>query len=270
MRTPLNNLMLRNQHALHRRRTVDEYEDLLVMQQDEYERLARLIESMLFLGRAEKRQCAPVCLPMSLSSLFVQLADYFEGVARERSMVLNVDGWGELCADQALVRRAVANLLVNAICYGQPGTAIEWRSVARLGAVDIEVFNRGEMIAARDLPQLFDRFFRCDPARANSDGSGGLGLAIVQSIMQMHGGEVLVSGRNPFYLAFSAGGCLLSQRRIHGDLGVQHFGHWAARFCLGGSVLERLIGGIRYGGHDLEVNGGDGKAIIILVQRHFG
>jgi two-component system heavy metal sensor histidine kinase CusS len=57
----------------------------------------------------------------------------------------------------------------------------------------VSVINLGPAIAAEHLPRLFDRFYRCDPSRAEPGDSGGLGLAIVRSIMQLHGGEVEVS-----------------------------------------------------------------------------
>ena len=56
----------------------------------------------------------------------------------------------------------------------------------------VSVINLGPPIAAEHLPRLFDRFYRCDPSRAEPGDSGGLGLAIVRSIMQLHGGEVVV------------------------------------------------------------------------------
>ncbi|MNV81595.1 Sensor kinase CusS [compost metagenome] len=74
--------------------------------------------------------------------------------------------------------------------------------------LDLEVSNHGEPIGAEHLPRLFDRFYRCDPARAQPGDSGGLGLAIVQSIMQMHKGEVLVDSQpeeTRFILRFGPG-----------------------------------------------------------------
>ncbi|MOA39609.1 Sensor kinase CusS [compost metagenome] len=69
------------------------------------------------------------------------------------------------------------------------------RSRVHAQGLDIEVVNQGEPIAAQHLPRLFDRFYRCDPSRAQPGDSGGLGLAIVQSIMQMHKGQVLVDSQ---------------------------------------------------------------------------
>ena len=75
------------------------------------------------------------------------------------------------------------------------------------GGLDICVRNQGQPIAPEHLPLLFDRFYRCDPSRAQPDDSGGLGLAIVRSIMQLHGGSVGVesdAAATRFVLRFPA------------------------------------------------------------------
>ena len=101
---------------------------------------------------------------------------------------------GHLTADNGLVRRALANLLANAIRYGQADTVVTLRCNTQAPQwLDIEVLNQGPPIGSEHLPRIFDRFYRCDASRSHPDDSGGLGLAIVQSIMHMHGGEVLVS-----------------------------------------------------------------------------
>ncbi|WP_444816030.1 heavy metal sensor histidine kinase [Stutzerimonas frequens] len=192
MRTPLANLMGQTQQLLHRARSVEEYEALLASNQEEYERLARMIDNMLFLARAEQPAAAIERQRFALPALVEQLCDYFEGVADDRGIQLLDETEGELCGDPELIRRALANLLANALRYGASdspvrivsGSEDRWRSVS--------VINLGPPIAAEHLPRLFDRFYRCDPSRAEPGDSGGLGLAIVRSIMQLHGGEVVV------------------------------------------------------------------------------
>jgi two-component system heavy metal sensor histidine kinase CusS len=195
MRTPLNNLMGQNQLALNQPRSVEDYENLLVSKQEEYERLARMIDNMLFLARAEKPEAMLQLRPLDLGELAGQLCDYFEGMAEERHMQLRSCAQGRLIADAALVRRALANLLSNALRYGAANSVVTLRSQQHALGLDIEVSNQGEPIAAQHLPRLFDRFYRCDPARAQPGDSGGLGLAIVQSIMLMHKGQVLVDSQ---------------------------------------------------------------------------
>ncbi|ALK97880.1 histidine kinase [Massilia sp. WF1] len=208
MRTPLGNLMGQTQQALSRSRTVEDYQNLLVSNQEEYERLARMIDSMLFLARSEQASAAVVREAVDLHGLAAQLCEYFEGMAEERGMRLLNGAQGTLAADRELLRRALANLLGNAVRYGAPGTAITVATAAAAagaGSVEISVHNLGAPIPPEHLPHLFERFYRADPARHGAGESGGLGLAIVRSILQLHGGEVRVesgAGGTRFVLIF--------------------------------------------------------------------
>jgi two-component system heavy metal sensor histidine kinase CusS len=192
MRTPLSNLMGHTQQTLARSRPVDDYQNLLVSNLEEYERLARMIDSMLFLARTEQANASINRETVDLQELAEQLCEYFEGTAQECSMELVNQASGTLIADPQLLRRALANLLANALRYGAPGSAVTISSQMRDGECEISVHNCGEPIAAEHLPRLFERFYRCDPSRNQPDDSGGLGLAIVRSIMLAHGGQVSV------------------------------------------------------------------------------
>jgi two-component system heavy metal sensor histidine kinase CusS len=192
MRTPLANLMGQTQQALGRTRTVEQYQDLLASNQEEYERLARMIDNMLFLARTEQPAATVRRERIDLSELASQLCEYFDGIAEERGMKLINRARGTVDADPDLVRRALANLLVNALRYGAPGSAVGIDSRMQDDNVEISVCNLGEPIAQAHLPHLFDRFYRCDSSRNQPGDSGGLGLAIVRSILHLHGGSVTV------------------------------------------------------------------------------
>lgn len=196
MRTPLSNLMGHTQQSLRHSRSIEDYQNLLVSNQEEYERLARMIDSMLFLARTEQPQASVQDELINLHELVEQLCEYFEGVAQERDVTLINQAHGELRADPALIRRALANLVANALRYGSPAAEVIIRSVVREAGVEVSVHNQGPPIAAEHLPRLFERFYRCDPSRNQPDDSGGLGLAIVHSIMQLHGGRVTVDSRS--------------------------------------------------------------------------
>ncbi len=193
MRTPLSNLMGQTQQALGRSRLVEDYQDLLVSNQEEYERLARMIDSMLFLARTEQPKNSIARQPVDVQALVTQLCDYFEGTAEERGIELINNSQGMLTADPELLRRALANLIANALRYATPQTAVTVGTTLNATGIDIYVHNVGEPIGAEHLPHLFERFYRCDPSRNQPGDSGGLGLAIVRSIMQAHGGQVSVT-----------------------------------------------------------------------------
>ena len=210
MRTPLNNLMGQTQLALQKHRSTEEYQSLLASSQEEYERLARMIDNMLFLARAEQPDALLKLEPIVLHDAVAQLIDYFEGMAEERGMVFVSDACDAndtLLAEPQLLRRALANLLANALHYGSANSTVHIESKRQGNFVEISVSNQGEAIASEHLPRLFDRFYRCDPSRSQPGDSGGLGLAIVRAIMQQHGGEVRVEStadRTCFTLSFPA------------------------------------------------------------------
>ncbi|WP_434677498.1 heavy metal sensor histidine kinase [Pseudomonas sp. R1-18] len=193
MRTPLSNLMGQTQQALGRGRSVEEYQELLASSQEEYERLARMIDSMLFLARTEQPNASISREPVDLQALVAQLCEYFEGMGEERGIELVNQSVGIVYADPQLLRRALANLIANALRYACPDSVVTISSRVDSARCAVSVHNLGEPIAAEHLPFLFDRFYRCDPSRNQPGDSGGLGLAIVRSIMQAHGGQVDVT-----------------------------------------------------------------------------
>ncbi|SDO59250.1 two-component system, OmpR family, heavy metal sensor histidine kinase CusS [Pseudomonas arsenicoxydans] len=205
MRTPLGNLMGHTQQTLRRSRSIEDYQNLLVSNQEEYERLARMIDSMLFLARTEQPNACVKFEKINLHDLIEQLCEYFEGVAQERDVQLINQAQDQLLGDPGLIRRALANLLANALRYATPTSAVTISSRVLEHRLDITVHNHGEPIAAEHLPRLFERFYRCDPSRNQPDDSGGLGLAIVRSIMQLHGGCITVDSTDAgtsFHLEF--------------------------------------------------------------------
>ncbi|HZG21063.1 MAG TPA: heavy metal sensor histidine kinase [Herbaspirillum sp.] len=189
VRTPLNNLMVQTQVALGKPRGIDEYQALLSSNIEEYERLSRMMESMLFLARAENAHVVLQIQDLDLAQELNRIAEYFEGIAEEAQVRIVVSGSGRIQADMMLLRRAVGNLVANAIRYTPAEGAIELEAVAGDEGAVISVSNPGPGIAPDLLERIFDRFYRADPSRSSASGSSGLGLAIVRSIMALHGGE---------------------------------------------------------------------------------
>jgi two-component system, OmpR family, heavy metal sensor histidine kinase CusS len=208
LRTPVNALMVKTQVGLTRHRTPEEYRALLESNVDEYERLSRLIESTLFLARADNAQFALRLEPVDVRAALDKIAEYFSGVAEDVGVKLAVTGEAAVEADPTLLERAVSNLISNAIRHGEPGHIVRITTRAHEDAVAIEVENTGAAIPADHLDRMFDRYFRGDPSRTESSGSAGLGLAIVRAIMGLHGGRAQVTstqGITTFILTFPKG-----------------------------------------------------------------
>ncbi len=192
MRTPLGNLRGANEVALARERTTAEYEALLESNLEECERLSRMIESVIFLARAEHPQFMTTLAEFEVHDALTQIADYFEGLADEAGVQIRVQGEGRLRADKELFRRAVGNLLANALRYTPRGAEITLSVEQAPEAVEVTVANPGTPIEAALLERIFDRFYRADASRhrePRAGASAGLGLAIVRTIMALHGGS---------------------------------------------------------------------------------
>lgn len=192
LRTPVGNLRGANEVALNRHRSVAEYEALLGSNIEECDRVSRTIESVLFLARAESPQFALQRSVIDTAVELQRIADYFEGLSSEASVNVVIDATGSIYADRDLFRRAVSNLLSNALRYTPTGETIHLRAVTCENEVEVTVENPGQGIAPEHLEKLFDRFYRVDRSRSDSANSTGLGLSIVKSIMELHAGSVSV------------------------------------------------------------------------------
>ncbi|EON14550.1 heavy metal sensor histidine kinase [Pandoraea sp. SD6-2] len=191
MRTPLGNLRGATEVALARPRSVPEYEALLESNLEECARLSQMIENVIFLSRAEHPQFMTAMVEFDVAHALAQIADYFEGLSDEAGVTLRVTGEGRVRADKELFRRAVSNLLANALRYTPRGGEITLHVESTATSLDVSVRNPGPQIDAALLERIFDRFYRADASRHNTpqaSGAAGLGLAIVRTIMTLHGG----------------------------------------------------------------------------------
>jgi len=195
LRTPIGNLRGTNEVALARARTPAEYQALLGSNIEECDRVSRTIESVLFLARADNPQFALQRVAIDVGTELERIADYFEGIASESRIRIQIQGSASINADRELFRRAVGNLLSNALRYTSPEQTITLLTEPTNGAVTIAVENPGAGIPKKDLEKLFDRFYRVDRSRSDSANSTGLGLSIVKSIMELHGGQVTVDSQ---------------------------------------------------------------------------
>jgi len=192
IRTPVGSLMGNCQVALRQVRSADEYQALLASNLEELERISRIVESILFLARADDAQAVLERRPLCVHDEMQRVAEYFEGLAEERQIRLQISGDATLSADPLLLRRALSNLVANAIRYADHGSEVRIGVTSAQDRCRIEVENQGPTLSDSALGKLFDRFYRGDASRHQSSDSNGLGLAIVVAIMQLHGGEASV------------------------------------------------------------------------------
>lgn len=191
LRTPVTNLMTQTQVALSNARSVDEYREILYSNLEEYERMAQMVGDMLFLAKTDNGQLKPSHIEVDLVREIHELFEYFEAWAEERGVRLTLEGTAPaVTGDRLMLRRAISNLLSNAIRYTAHGNAVAVKLTALADKTVIAVENPGDEIPPEHLPRLFDRFFRTDPSRHRDGDGAGLGLSIVKSIIAAHGGSV--------------------------------------------------------------------------------
>ncbi|MVV48371.1 HAMP domain-containing protein [Pseudomonas sp. PB120] len=195
LRTPINNLLGETQVALHQNRSIEAYQQLLASNVEELERLARMLDNMLFLARTDPSSALRQRQELGAAEEMERIADYFEGLAAEVGISIDAQGSGLIWAEPMLLRRALANLCANAIKYGAPNSELLIRATPADDGIRLQVRNHGQTIAAEHLPRLFERFYRVDQSRERSAQSNGLGLSIVATIMQLHNGGYSVSSR---------------------------------------------------------------------------
>ncbi|EOH6072098.1 heavy metal sensor histidine kinase [Burkholderia cenocepacia] len=208
MRTPLANVISSSQITLSRARTTDEYEALIESNIEECERLQRMIENMLFLARTDNARQHLKTAELDAGSELRRLASYFQALADEAGVRIDVHGEAPVVADATLFRRAVSNLASNALEHAQAASTIELAVSVQGSYAVVEVTNRGVAIPPEQVERIFERFYRIDSSRHGAARNAGLGLAIVKSIMELHRGKVEVAsrdGRTTFALYFPRG-----------------------------------------------------------------
>jgi len=190
LRTPISNLMTQTQVALSRPRTAEEYQDILASNLEEYERIARMVSDMLFLAKAEEDTLAHAGETIDLAREADALIDFYDALADERQVRIVRRGQASVHGDRLMLRRALSNLLSNALRHTPAGGEITIAIDADAIAVRMAVSNVGDPIDADQLERIFDRFHRGSTQRARHGEGAGLGLAITRSIVRAHGGEI--------------------------------------------------------------------------------
>ncbi len=205
-RTPISNLLTQTQVTLSAKRDDITYRETLASNAEEFQRMARMISDMLLLAKTEQVVELPNRECFDVASEAQALLEFYEAVAEEKSVVLKVEGEGRIQGDRLMFRRALSNLLSNALRYSGRGGQIRVVIAQDLKFTTVCVDNTGKTIDPTLLPRLFDRFYRADPSRSQPDSDGtGLGLAITRAIVQAHGGDVTVNstdGKTRFCLTF--------------------------------------------------------------------
>ena len=177
-------------HSLEFLRTIEEHVD----------RLSKLVDDLLDLSAIESGHRAPRLGPVALAPLCADVARQLSPqaeAAEVRVKVEPLEGIPPLLADRDQLRQILVNLVDNAIKYNEPGGTVEVSAEPWKAGVRVSVRDSGVGIPDRDLPRVFERFYRVDKARSRDAGGTGLGLAIVKHLVEAQGGQISVESRQP-------------------------------------------------------------------------
>ena len=189
MRTPIAILRGEAESALTKPRNSEQYREVIESSLEELQRLSAMIDNLLFLARAETKGSFNRSYFDGRAAI-EKIREFYEAISQDQGVEIHCRGEGEVYAEPVLFRRALINLITNALRFTSSGGSITVALARRNGGSNVSVTDTGCGISSQHVPHVFNRFFRGDAPR-NPQGTG-LGLAIVKSIMQIHEGDVSV------------------------------------------------------------------------------
>jgi two-component system heavy metal sensor histidine kinase CusS len=187
LRTPIANIRGEAEVALTRPRSPNEYREVMESNVGECERLSAIIDNLLFLARADAAEGYIERALIDGPAELAKIASFYEAIADEQKVTITCRGEGSVYADPVLFGRAVSNLVENALRHTPPGGTIVISIEARANDSIVRVKDTGCGIAPEHIARVFDRLYRVDQARSSQ--GAGLGLALVKSIAELHGGS---------------------------------------------------------------------------------
>lgn len=200
LRTPLASIMgyaeTLSEGAIEEKSNAREFINII---HHESERLSKLINDLLDMSKIESGRIKMVFLPLEVKPLIVRIIGVLDKAAKEKSIRVELDVPQDLpriLADETRLYQVILNLLDNAIKYTPDSGLVKIKASLKDSFVQIDVSDNGIGIPEKDLPRIFERFYRVDKARSRELGGTGLGLSIVKHIVQAHGGQVWVES-NP-------------------------------------------------------------------------
>jgi len=197
LRTPLAILQGETEVALRSSKMSEEIRSVLISNLEELGRLTRIVNDILTLSEVEAGSQILEKKPVNIRTLVADLSEQMQLLAMERNIRIEVEELPDAIveADDLWIRRAILNLLDNAIKYSRDGGRIQVSMVRDETRVHVSIRDEGIGISEQDQPHIFDPMFRTDPARHRDSGGAGLGLALVKWVIEAHQGQIRVKSQ---------------------------------------------------------------------------
>lgn len=197
LRTPITNLTTQTQVMLSRPRNNEQYTEMLYSNLEEFERMTKMVSDMLLLAQTEHGLIKPNKENIDVNSEIKDLLEYFELLADERNISLQLIGPTVTAnCDKTMFRQALSNLISNAVRYSPVDNDIVIETKETSEQVSISVINHGETISKAHISRLFDRFYRTDPSRKRDGQGAGLGLTIAKAVIEINSGKIKAESSN--------------------------------------------------------------------------
>ncbi|MCM8773815.1 MAG: cell wall metabolism sensor histidine kinase WalK [Candidatus Omnitrophica bacterium] len=179
--------------AMEDRKNLSEFISIIY---NESNRLANLIDDLLDLSKIESGKMEMLLRPLEIINIVKKCVNILENKAREKSITVSLDipkNLPKVLGDDKRLSQVFLNLLDNAIKYNQQGGSINISIFVKNRFLQVDISDTGIGISQKDIPRIFERFYRVDKGRSRQLGGTGLGLSIVKHIIQAHRGQVWVN-----------------------------------------------------------------------------
>lgn len=194
LRTPLAVLKGEIELGLKAQSRLDDGQQTMEVCASEIQRMSRLVDTLLFLSHADAEKIALDLKPIPLSRMMEEIAEQARILAEPKGIFVGrVNGSNAFVqADEMRLKQLLLNLVGNAVKFTPEGGRITLGCRSKNGRMELFVADTGIGIEQRDLPRIFDRFYRADKSRSRAEGGYGLGLSICKWIAEAHRGSIRV------------------------------------------------------------------------------
>ena len=197
LRTPLTVMKGETELALRRARPAEDYKLVMESTLEEIDRMAQIVDELLFLSRADLGEVRIESQPVRLDALVedIQRQAVVLGQEQEIQVMVGSVALVQVQGDELRLRELLLNLVDNAVKYSRPGGKVEIALARDAGMARLSVTDQGIGISAEAQTRIFDRFYRTDDARAHAKKGTGLGLSICKWIVEAHHGRIEVQSK---------------------------------------------------------------------------